>query len=698
MACWLPHCSCEPKPELTQNECTSSNATLAQHPDWSAFQELAQRQATGVDACLQMVWQVGSEQKAETLLVKVKSDGTLLLASNTQQSPFSALTYPTEAQQFRFRLFVFPSEQSERSKLCSTTMAAPSYDCFGAGQGEACWFFLAFRLRPDVFSGPTEVIENEPTLLCRPYLRGGTKEVVEEGPTESVGAEASEPDSSEPVAEDGGTESSPEAVTETLPDAGVEPGPEASPEEEPTVEQPPQEAPPSPCKSGTEKECPWLVSVGGDAVERGIMLARVSNGDLVIAGWMRSTSLTFGSTTLKRVGTQDLFVARLDDKGNWKWAVNAGGSGANITLKGIGVDAQGNAYVSGYYTGDWTAGTATMAKSPIGGDVMFVAKIDSKGLWQWALPIRNSSWVRGGSLVVGANNTIFVGGHALDDTTFGSSTLVAQGRHMMFVAALDTGGRWQWVEGVRTSNTIKSSGLTLPHLAVNASNEVFVVGLYNMTTQFGSIQVQSIGRDDMFVAKLNVQRQWEWVAKAGSRNSDLASSIVLDPNGTVIVGGRVSDKLNTIGTLVFNHEGGFIAALDSKGSWQWAEAVGKQKTGQSLSESTSPSSLNLDAQGNLYVAGVFRKILTIGGATITTNGKFAAYIAKRTPSKQWPWVTKAGETSDQQDYPSISVAVAPDGTVYSAGSTRTPAIGSRKLSSSVRGHLFVGKNIHLPSP
>jgi hypothetical protein len=85
------------------------------------------------------------------------------------------------------------------------------------------------------------------------------------------------------------------------------------------------------------------VFVGGhDAVVGGLAVG--PGGDLWIAGSF-GASLPVGDTALTSVGSQDIFVARLDPTGNPRWSARVGGPEYDA-YKGLALDAEGNAILA----------------------------------------------------------------------------------------------------------------------------------------------------------------------------------------------------------------------------------------------------------------------------------------------------------------------------------------------------------------
>ena len=84
--------------------------------------------------------------------------------------------------------------------------------------------------------------------------------------------------------------------------------------------------------------------------------------------------------------TNDMYVIKTDAGGGALWAQRFGGSGTESGF-GIGVDASGNSYVSGYFMGAMDvplANGSTVILVPGGSGDAFVLKIDAAGAVLWA--------------------------------------------------------------------------------------------------------------------------------------------------------------------------------------------------------------------------------------------------------------------------------------------------------------------------
>ena len=115
-----------------------------------------------------------------------------------------------------------------------------------------------------------------------------------------------------------------------------------------------------------------------------------AGGNSYITGYFDG-SVTFGAggtsaTTLTSDGDSDIFLARYDSTGAFAWARRAGGTSTDDGYA-VDVDASGNSYITGYFSGSATFGaggtTATTLTSD-GDDDIFLARYDSTGALVWA--------------------------------------------------------------------------------------------------------------------------------------------------------------------------------------------------------------------------------------------------------------------------------------------------------------------------
>jgi len=153
-------------------------------------------------------------------------------------------------------------------------------------------------------------------------------------------------------------------------------------------------------------EWQWATKAGGIFTDEGRSLAVDDGGNIYVTGTFAGTA-TFGSYTLYSSGENDIFVAKMDATGIWQWAIQAGG-GSDDSGYRITIDDAGNSYVTGYFEDTATFGSYTLYSS--GYDDIFVAKIDEDGNWLWATKAGGTYWDKGNGITIDDAGNSYVTG------------------------------------------------------------------------------------------------------------------------------------------------------------------------------------------------------------------------------------------------------------------------------------------------
>jgi hypothetical protein len=181
----------------------------------------------------------------------------------------------------------------------------------------------------------------------------------------------------------------------------------------------------------------WAKSFGvGASVAQATGIGADNSGNLLLDGTFSQT-LDFGCGKLTESGDTgfgDIFLAKLDPSGNCAWSQSYGDP--NEQLGGpLAVDASGNPAITGIFNGsiDFGGGILSGAASPNG--VMYIAKFNAAGSYQWAYgggPSASNAPNSGG-LGIGASATVVV-----TTGTFQGGTLSIAGNPLTAVSQQDT--------------------------------------------------------------------------------------------------------------------------------------------------------------------------------------------------------------------------------------------------------------------
>jgi hypothetical protein len=215
-------------------------------------------------------------------------------------------------------------------------------------------------------------------------------------------------------------------------------------------------------------------------------------------------------------------------------------------------------------------------------------------------------------------------------------------------------------------------------IATDTNGNLFLVGTFTGTVNFGSTSLTSIGSSSGFVAKWSVAtNNFLWAQQQAG------SITALVVNGTsVYLGGFFQGTISFGGNTLTSAGGtdGFLAKLIDTGtssSFVWAQSIGG--IGEEFTFGLCANNTNL------YIVGEFGSpTINLGGTTLTNAGTnstdaFIAKLADTGNTASFTWAQRAGGSS--RDYAS---AVAVSGTdVYVAGSfySRMAGIGSFTLTN-----------------
>ena len=385
----------------------------------------------------------------------------------------------------------------------------------------------------------------------------------------------------------------------------------------------------------------WAKRAGGTGEDVGFGVAVDGDGNTYVIGYYQG-SATFGNITLTSQGAEDVFVAKLNTNGVWQWANSAGGIYVDEGYD-VAVDSNGNVYITGTFTAPATFGN-TILTTPI--DNVFVAKLNTNGVWQWANSAGGIYYDRGFGIAVDGNGNAYITGCFENWMTFGNITITGYQGFNGYVAKLNTNGAWQWARGL--VSTYYNSG---KDVAVDSNGNVYITGFFDGLGIFGNITITSRNQD-VYIAKLNTTGVWQWAKGAGSISNDHGYGVVADGNGNVYITGVFCD-LATFGNITISYQGAedvFIAKLNTNGVWQWAKGAGGGGTDFGYD-------VAIDGNGNAYITGCFENLASFGNITLTSQGAEDVFIAKLNTNGVWQWAKSAGGDTTEYGH-----GVAVDGT------------------------------------
>ncbi|ASJ03528.1 hypothetical protein A3L09_09810 [Thermococcus profundus] len=269
----------------------------------------------------------------------------------------------------------------------------------------------------------------------------------------------------------------------------------------------------------------WQKTYGGNERDEAYMVAIAPNGDIVIIGH----TISFGA------GDVDVWVLRLDEKGNVKWQKTYGGNERDGAYA-VAIADNGDIIVAGY-TYSFSTGKVDS----------WVLRLDGSGNIKWQRAYNERESCVANAIVVALNGDIIVAGSYKGD---------------IWVLRLDENGNVKW------EKTLGGDGWERAYAVALAPNEDIIVAGY--TESF------SAGYSDVWVLRLDEDGNIKWQKSYGAWGGEEARAVALADNGDIVIaGGTGSFEASSMDVWVLDlDEMGNIKWQKNYGGWDWEEAYG----------------------------------------------------------------------------------------------------------------------------
>ncbi len=427
--------------------------------------------------------------------------------------------------------------------------------------------------------------------------------------------------------------------------------------------------------------------IGGSGSDDAAAIAVDSTGNAYVTGSTSSTAASFPEVTgpdLTANGSSDAFVAKISADGSaLVYAGFIGGSGSELG-RGIAVDGDGNAYVTGF-----TQSTEATFPVLVGPDLTtngsqdaFVAKVNAAGTALVYAGFIGGAQVDASNAVAvdTAGNAYVAGGTFSTEATFpvlGGPDLSANGQGDGFVTKVNPSGSALVYSGFVGGS--QNDGVNA--IAVDSAGRAVVVGSSDFPqTGFPVTVGPSLihgGQADAFVARLSPSGAgFEYAGFVGGSSSDGGSGVAVDASGSAYVTGFTDSTESSFPEtggpdLSFNGiSDAFVAKVNPAGSaLVYAGYIG----GSAIDSGVG---IAVDAAGVAYVTGFTASteatFPVVDGPDLIYNGGVRdAFVAKvRADGTALDYATYIGGATDDRGF---GIAVGSAGNVYVTGSTTSTA-------------------------
>jgi len=402
-------------------------------------------------------------------------------------------------------------------------------------------------------------------------------------------------------------------------------------------------------------------------------LALDANGNIYSIGEFNGT-IDFDPgpnvSNLTSTGKEDIFITKMNASGNLVWAKHMGGEEEEVGTALV-IGQLGQLYITGYFDGlaDFDPGNGITNLLPIGGTDVFISKLDTNGIFSWALKVGGNEDDEAYDVAVDSNGDVVFVGFFNDSGDFdpglGVATLNSAGDEDGFITKLDAGGIFVWAKGIGGADDDAIHAFDL-----NVDDEILATGRFSGVTDFdpgaGTSNKTSAGKDDAFVLKIDVNGNFNWVKSFGSIDDDEGLDIIEDGGNILTTGyfnGTVDfDPGNNSFNLTSDGESDvFISKLTADGDMIWSKRFG------SIGEEEG-TAINTDQDGNVYTTGIFSGLVDFdpntGEEHIASIGEINVFVSKLTATGEY---IDAGALSTDLEIESNAVVVNDAMQIFVAG-------------------------------
>lgn len=250
---------------------------------------------------------------------------------------------------------------------------------------------------------------------------------------------------------------------------------------------------------------------------------------------------------------------------------NASSNGRSLRGSSVAVDPADNAFIAGRLAGNinFPGIVVSSSSNTYNG---FIAKFDTSGTLHWVNTTTGDNYAEVRGIAVDALGQAYVTGEFFYNLTVGSTQLTRAGGPLstrdVWVAKLDAEGAFLWA--IRGGGTGWDEG---KGIALDRAGNAFVTGILQGSGTFGEVSFSTAGTstDDAFVAKVNPAGTTLWVRTSGSLAMKSGRGLVVDPSGNSYVAGIVASPSSNarFGELTPTMGNGwhtFLVKLSSDGS------------------------------------------------------------------------------------------------------------------------------------
>lgn len=389
-------------------------------------------------------------------------------------------------------------------------------------------------------------------------------------------------------------------------------------------------------------EVVWSKAFGSGGAQEGTAVAIDEQGNIVLAGhYSAGSTLTLGNETLTGGGC---FIAKFNSSGETIWARGVAPVNGSASCREVAVDASGDVFIVGGFSGSLDVGGGPLVAK--GNDDGFIVKLAPDGSHLWSKRMGDAAAAVVLSAAIDASENLLVTGY------FQSSLggVMSMGGNDIFVAKLNgSNGGVVWVRGFGSPVATNEQGVSV---ASDLLGNVLVTGQGSGQINFGggALPCGAMLSPSVFMLKLDGSGNHTWSKCYGKQSLDGASRVASDNQGDVFLTGDFGGVVNFGGGDLASSPGsdGFLVKFGPDGSHLWSKQFGIAPGDDAI------RALDVDATGNVSIAGNFESLVDVGGVQVGSVGGFDTFLIKYDSNGNELWSHVFGDPAEQR---SLALAI-----------------------------------------
>lgn len=424
----------------------------------------------------------------------------------------------------------------------------------------------------------------------------------------------------------------------------------------------------------------FALQMGGNGADFADAITIDNQGNIYTTGFFFSQTADFdpssNSFILSSTNSSHFYISKLDENGNFIWAVSASGTTGISNARDIITDKSGNVYIIGDFFGtvdfDPSTGVTNLTSTSL--EDIFIMKLDSTGSFLWVKQIEGSGRVEfGKSIAVDIYDNIYATGYYEDSADFDPGInqfiLTTDGSLSAFLLKLNSRGEFKWAT--------QFGGVSLSRgesIAINSNGDIFTVGVFSGTADFdpsSNIQnLTAVGNNDIFISKLDSTGSFIFAKKispTGVLPFHQVNHVYVDNEDKIYLTGRfegTSDFDPSSNVFALTAKGrwdAFICKLNTNGDLEWAKQV--EGTDYSMGKNIS-----VDKDKNVYFIGDYNDSADFNPSSsiyqLNSSGEEDVFVSKLDSLGNFVWAISYGGTGEERGE---GIALDNQNNVYTTG-------------------------------